>query len=361
MKTFSIIKNKIYNYRNEIDLLNKTIQQETEKLKKEIHSYWKETNFISVKSNGKYCYYYLSSINGDEFNGIKIDNIGNICCGTININLLIYADEYETITPNVFFSKLKSVGKNLDDINNPIAYECNKFKPKVIKEEYKKQIVGYCRLSNNSNCKNMFSRQINIINTFANNIDNNVCEFFTEIISGTVNSKQRTVMTDMIEYCKINNITTVIISEINRLGRMKNIVLSTISHLFKNGIKEIYSIKENILINEEFLINNNRKLNAIAQSCQDEYESIRYRMKEGYMTYVENRKKLINNGETNVPKLGRQGYMKDKQSYAEQYQKEIDLLQKNISIRQINIITGTATGTLMKLKKMFNIVKSKKS
>ena len=295
MKTFSAIKNKIDKYRNEIDLLNKTIQQETEKLqqeteklKKEIYSYWKETNFIRVKSNGKYCYYYLylSSINGNEFNGIKIDNIGNICCGTININLLINADEYETINPDVFFYRLKSVGKNLDDINNPIAYECNKFKPNVIKEDYKKQTVGYCRLSNNNKCKNLFSRQISMINTFANNIDTNVCEFFTEIISGTVNSKQRTVMNDMIEYCKINNITTVIISEINRLGRMRNIVLSTISHLFKNGIKEIYSIKENILINEDFVINNKRKLNAIAQSCQDEYESIRYRLKEGYVAYV---------------------------------------------------------------------------
>lgn len=357
MKTFSIIKNKINNYKNEINLLNNAIQQEIEKLKKEIYSYWKETNFLRVKSNEKYCYYYLSSINDDDFNGIKIDNIGNIYCGTINPNLFINADEYETITPNAFFSKLKSIGKTLDDINNQIADECKKFKPEVIKEEHKKRIVGYCRLSNDSNCKNMFSRQINIMNNFANNVDNNVCELFTEIISGNVKANQRTVMNNMIEYCKINNITTVIISEINRLGRMKNVVLSTISYLFKNGIKEIYSIKENILINEDFLTNNYKTLNAIAQACQDEYDSIKYRMKEGYKAYAENRKKAINNGENNVPKLGRQGYIKDKHSYEEQYQKEIDLLKKNMSLRQINMITGTSVGTLMKLKKMFNIVK----
>ena len=163
----------------------------------------------------------------------------------------------------------------------------------------------------------------------------------------------------MVEYCAVNDIHTIFVSELNRLGRKKNVILSLITYLNKNGIDEIYVLKENILINEEFLISHYRKLNALAQTCEDEYENIMYRMREGSKAYVEKRKEAIKNGETNIPVLGRQGYVKGEEAYRKQYEREIDLLsQPKISMRQVRTMTGTSLGTLQKLKSMFLATKT---
>lgn len=362
MQTFKTIKKKIQKYQDEIELLKDAIKKEENNLINEIFSYWQETKFIRVKNSNNKQYYYLSNINmknNNEFNGIRIDSYGKLYYGTMNINSILIGNEYETITPDIFFSKLKSIGENLEGINNPITIEALKFKPKSIIDENKKHVIGYCRLSKDAKSKNKFNRQISIINDFAKKIDNDVCEVFTEVSSGTIPGNERQVISDLIEFANINNIKTLIISELNRLGRLKNIIISTISFLFKKGITEIYSVKENILINEEFIINEFRNLNRLAQICEDEYDAIKYRMKEGYNAYVKKRNENIEMG-IHVPKLGRNpDSKKEKQQYMEQYQKEIDLLNKNISIRQVSLITGASPTTVMKIKKMFNITKTK--
>ena len=54
-------------------------------------------------------------------------------------------------------------------------------------------------------------------------------------------------------------------------------------------------------------------------------------------------------------RLGRMGYIKDEQSYKEEYHQELSLLRKGISLRNVQKITGTSIGTLQKIKKYFNV------
>ena len=363
MKTFSKIKDKIKRYQDEVRLLNLNIASETDVLKKELGNYLRESKFLSVKLNNGKDYYYLSSfdlLDSDKFYGIRINSNGKLDIGKMSMDSMLNATEYETINAERFFGKMISLGIKLDKIDDPIAKECNYFKP-VIVHYYgdRKNAVAYCRLSQNTGCKNKFDRQISLIKNFVEKSgEYNLSEIFTETITGVSTASQRTVFSDMIEYCTINDIHTVVISELNRLGRKKDTILSLVTHLSKHNINEIIVLKENMLINEEFLTNNYRKLNALAKSCEDEYENIKYRMQEGYKAYVEKREEAIKNGDTNIPVLGRVNYIKSEESYRKQYEKEIDLLSKpKMSLRQVRAITGTSIGTLQKLKGMFFNVK----
>lgn len=361
MKTFSNIKNKIHKYQEEVRLLNENIIKLNDTLKKKIIEYWYDTKFLTIKlDNGKREYYYLSHfdlMDTDYFYGAKICSNGkNLETGKISITYLLNAVQYETINADRFFGKLKTLGINLDGINNPIAEELKKIKP-IITHNWvdKKKVVGYCRLSQNTNCKNKYDRQLSLIKNFTENSnDYYLTECFCETVQGNTSISNRTIMFDLIEYCSCNNIHTIIISELNRLGRTKEVILGAISYLNKHGINEIYVLKEHILINEEFITHNYRELNKLAKSCEDEYENIKYRMSEGYKAYIEKRNIAIKNNDNNIPILGRQNYIKEKSAYLKDYEKEIDMLFKSkMSLRQIRTITGTSLGTLQKLKKMF--------
>lgn len=360
MRTFSDIKNKLQKYQDEIILLKESIIEHNIMLKKEILDYWYETKFLTIKLNdGSREYYYLSSFNltdADYFYGVKVTKGKELEIGKISFNSILSAVKYETINPDRFFGKLKSLDINTDGYNNPIITELNAFKPVVIHTyDDKKKVVGYCRLSQNNRCKNLFDRQQSLIRNFVNeNSEYHLLEFFSEIAQGSISLNKRQIVSDLIDYCSCNDVHTIVISELNRLGRTKNVILSAISFLNKHGINEIYTIKENILINEEYVANNYRQLNSLAKSCEDEYENIIYRMREGSKAYVEKRREAIKNGDNDIPRLGRQGYVKNKDAYLKQYGKEIDLLFKSeMSLRQVRTITGTSLGTLQKIKKMF--------
>ena len=143
----------------------------------------------------------------------------------------------------------------------------------------------------------------------------------------------------------------VIVSELNRLGRTENVIMGGISFLMKKGIREIYCIKENVLINEEFISEHYRELKSIAKSCEMEYDDIIHRMRTGYSSYIENARKT--NGKIQVGRSS--DYRKPKEQYFSQYSKEIDFLMKGeLSLRQIHTITGTSIGTLQKLKHLIN-------
>jgi DNA invertase Pin-like site-specific DNA recombinase len=360
MNTFSRVKNKIQKYKEEITRLEESVIKENGVLRTEIIKYWMETKFLSVKfEDGNREYYYLSNfdlIDENYFYGVKLSKDGKFDIGKISFSPIMLATQYETINADKFFGKLKSLDISIDGLDNPIAKELNCFKPIVTHcYEDKKDVVGYCRLSQNNKCKNLFDRQVSLIKNFVNNIDEcHMVEFFKEIVSGKTHLNKRPIISDLIEYCSCHDIHTIAVSELNRLGRTKEVILASISYLNKHGISEIYVIKESILINEEFITNHYRQLNSLAKSCEDEYENIKYRMREGYNAYIEKRKEAIENGDINTYKLGRQGYVKDKNAYLKQYGKEIDLMfNSKMSLRQVKTVTGTSLGTLMKLKNMF--------
>ena len=360
MKTFSSIKNKIQKYEAEISLLKESIISQNEILKSDIIEYWYETKFLAIKlESGDREYYYLSNLDIADtkyFYGVKISGDGKMDIGKILFSPILSGIQYESISPDRFFGKIKTLGININDNDNPIIRELNSFKPIVVHcHADKKPVIGYCRLSQDTKCKNMFDRQISLIRNFIER-DNEyqLLEFFTETVRGDTPLANRVIISDMLEYCSCHNVHTIVISELNRLGRTKQVILSSISFLRKHNINEIHVLKEGIIINEEFITNHYRQLNCFAKSCEDEYENIKYRMKEGYHAYIEKRKEAIENGEANVPVLGRQNYHKKKDAYLKDYEKELDLLFKSkMSLRQVHTITGTSLGTLQKIKKMF--------
>ena len=76
-----------------------------------------------------------------------------------------------------------------------------------------------------------------------------------------------------------------------------------------------------------------------------ERQQIRTRMQLGYQAYLERRK------EDETLKLGRPStYRKSEDEYREQYSKELSLMRKGISLRNVQQLTGTAVGTLRKIK-----------
>lgn len=70
---------------------------------------------------------------------------------------------------------------------------------------------------------------------------------------------------------------------------------------------------------------------------------IRSRMESGY-----------NHFKQQGGKVGRkEGFRKSNEQMKAQYSKEVQLLRKGLSLRNISAITGTSTGTLQKIKKIF--------
>lgn len=353
MKTFTTIKKRIEKYKNEIELLQNSIIKEQNTLLSEIYDYFSETKFIRTTTPNGRNYYYLSSLEYDtsKFVGVKLSYGGKLEYGRLSLIELMEAEEYESIVPDVFFRKLKSFGVSLEKYSDSVLVECNKYKPIVVHEidDSTTKCVGYCRLSNDSKVKNGYQRQMSEINHFADKKNYLVSDFFTETISGTINMKERKITSDLIEYCKLNEIKSIMISDITRIGRTETVIMNSISYLLKNGIENILLVKEDIIINEEYLTEHYRQLKQLAKTSESEYESIRHRMKEGYMSYVEKRKE-----NPSAYPMGRPStYKKPMENYLQQYQKEIDLLRKNLSLRQVYTITGTAVGTLRKLANMF--------
>lgn len=121
--------------------------------------------------------------------------------------------------------------------------------------------------------------------------------------------------------------------------------MDAITFLLKQGISEIHVLRENIIITENYILENFRTLKNMAKKCEEDRNNISYRLKSGYMAYMEK----VKNGEAEKP--GRKStYKKPIEKYLEQYPKEINLLRQGFSMRKINAITGTALGTLQRIK-----------
>jgi DNA invertase Pin-like site-specific DNA recombinase len=354
MSTFLSIKRKIEQYEKQTERLQKEISEKKEELKSSIYSLWLKTKFVCGKKGNTREYFYLSFIDpasNDFFTGIWLGDSGKLTIGKMPFIPLYDFDEYEEVAPQRFFGKLKAVGINLNEYDDPIAIECSRYRPAIVctlDDAYK--VVGYCRLSQSTKTKNLYDRQITLIRNFSErDIQANLVELFAETIQGTVSLRQRKGISEMIDYCACNDVHTVIVSELNRLGRTENVIMGGISLLMKKGIREIYCIKENVLINEEYISEHYRELRNLAKSCETEYDDIVHRMRTGYESYVDKTKK-----EYGKALVGRRNYRKSKEKYLSQYSNEIGLLTKGLSMRQVRTITGTSLGTLQKLK---NIIK----
>ena len=206
--------------------------------------------------------------------------------------------------------------------------------------------VIYARVSSTTDRQNN-DRQVSDLTAYAVGMNYEVCEVFTEHVSGAKKNQERPVLQECMEYCKQNSIDILLVSELSRLGRNALEVLATIKDLQDNGIN-LYLQKEQFT-----LLDKEGKpslfapvmLATLATCAELERENIQFRLNSG-------RKRYIDAG----GKLGRpSGTGMTKEEVAVKYKQLIKELKAGTSIRKAAKLCDVSESTAKRIKKTFGI------
>ena len=204
--------------------------------------------------------------------------------------------------------------------------------------------VIYARVSSLGD-RQSTNRQVADLNKYISINDMELVEVFEEKMSGA--KENRPILTKCIEYCIVNHIHTLCVSEISRLGRTTKIVVNTIDQLTKAGVN-IYI--QNIQL---CTLDNTGQANPIAKMitavlssfAEIERDNIRYRLNSG-------RELAISKG----VKMGRKaGSVKSMEQKQQEYAKVIRCLKQGKSIRDSAKICDVSVSTVQRVKKEFCI------
>ena len=189
------------------------------------------------------------------------------------------------------------------------------------------------------------TRQIRDLEKYAldNTID--IVKTFEEHISGAKKTKDRPVLSECLNFCFDNNVDTLLISELSRLGRNVDDVLSNVQ-LCKEHHLNVYFQKEQLSI-----FNADGKEHpfltifvAVLGTCAEmERENIKYRLNSGKEKYI-----------AEGGKVGRKaGWTKSDEKLQEQYASVIKQLKKGYPIRLVAKSEGVGVSTVQRMKKKF--------
>ena len=211
--------------------------------------------------------------------------------------------------------------------------------------------VIYSRVSSTGD-RQSTERQVMDLSEYATTNGLTVQQTFEEHISGAKRNSERAVLNDCLTYCKDNGTDVLLVSELSRLGRNVDEVLSSIRWAKENHLN-IYLQKEGISIYDRegkespFLI---IMVAVLGTAAQLEREAIAFRLQSGRKRYVERNLAL-----TGKSGLDREGYRKPKEQKAEEYRETLKLLRKGYPYRKVAKLTGVSTSTVKRLKKEFGI------
>lgn len=211
-----------------------------------------------------------------------------------------------------------------------------------------KNVVLLCRCSTDKE-KGLqdYQYQVDTLTEICKQRDWNIVKVFGNYVSGAAPIEERQEILDLIAFVKENNIDYCLATEISRVSRDLLTGVQIVRTLAENGVN-LYLANYNLST-----LDDNGKISPVTsliltitlEISQLERQQIRTRMQMGYSAYLQRRK------EDKSLKLGRpSSYRKSEQEYREQYAKELSLLRKGISLRNVQQLTGTAIGTLRKLK-----------
>ena len=179
-----------------------------------------------------------------------------------------------------------------------------------------------------------------------------VQQTFEEHISGAKRNADRPVLTECLDYCRDNGTDILLVSELSRLGRNVDEVLSSIRWAKDNRLN-IFLQKEGLHIygpdgkeNPYLTI----MIAVLGTAAQLERENISFRLQSGRRRYVERNMAL-----TGKSGLGREGYRKPKEQKAEEYKETLKLLRKGYPYRKVARLCGVSESTVKRLKKEFAI------
>lgn len=209
-----------------------------------------------------------------------------------------------------------------------------------------KTSVIYARVSSTGD-RQSTERQVTDLREYADYAKLEVREVFEEHISGAKKNDEREGLMNAIAYCKANNINTLLVSELSRVGRNAFEVLATVKDLVDNGIN-LYMQKEQLN-----LLDADGKptmfapimIATLSTCAQLERENIKFRLNSGLKTYV-----------AKGGKVGRKkGSVKTKEQRAEEYSDIITYLKKGYSIRDTAKLSDKSVSTVQRVKKDFHL------
>lgn len=206
--------------------------------------------------------------------------------------------------------------------------------------------VIYARVSSSGDRQNT-DRQVSDLMTYAVGMSYEVCEVFTEHVSGAKKNQDRPVLQKCMEYCKQNSIDILLISELSRLGRNAFEVLASVKELLDCGINLFMQKEQMTLLDGEGKPSMIAPVMiAILSTCAElERDNIQYRLKSGYNNYREK-----------GGKVGRKiGSVKSKERIKEEYRGVIRELEKGESIRRTAKLHDVSISTVQRIKKLFSL------
>ena len=204
-----------------------------------------------------------------------------------------------------------------------------------------KTAVIYARVSSVDRQTN--ERQVTDLKKYISVNEMELLVVYEEKMSGT--KENRPILTECIEYCLANNVHTLCVSEISRLGRSTKIVVNTIDTLTKAGVNVYVQNLSLCTLNEDGQPNPIAKMiTAVLSSFAEiERDNIKYRLNSG--------RELA---KAKGVKMGRKvGSVKSKEKKAEEYVHVIRSLKKGNSIRDTAKICSVSMSTVQRVKKEF--------
>ena len=189
------------------------------------------------------------------------------------------------------------------------------------------------------------SRQIRDLEILAKEKSLKVVKSYEEHISGAKKTQDRPILKECLKYCISNHVSVLLLSELSRLGRNVDDVLSNVK-LCKENHLNVYFQKEQLSI-----FNSDGKEHpfltifiAVLGTCAEmERENIKFRLNSGKAHFI-----------ANGGKVGRkEGYKKPDEKFQEQYAAVIKQLKKGYPIRMIAKSCGCGISTVQRIKKKF--------
>ena len=204
----------------------------------------------------------------------------------------------------------------------------------------------YARVSSTTDRQNT-ERQVSDLKEYAAYSKMDVVKVFEEKISGAKKNAERPILQQALEYCKVEKVDMLLVSELSRLGRNSFEVLETIKELVDAKIN-LYMQKEKITLlddNGEPSIFAPIMLATLSTCAQLERENIKFRLNSGRQQYI-----------AKGGKLGRkEGSIKTKEQKKDEYGEVISLLKKGYSIRNVAKLCDVSNSTVQRLKKEFQL------
>ena len=206
--------------------------------------------------------------------------------------------------------------------------------------------VIYARVSSTGERQNN-DRQVSDLKDYAAYKRYDIVKVYEEKVTGAKKNQERPVLIEALDYCKSNQVSVLLVSELSRLGRNAFEILEVIKTLVDACIN-LYLQKEQFTLLDESgkpSLFAPVMLATLATCAELERENIQFRLNSGRKRYIEA-----------GGKLGRPvGSGMTKEEAAVKYKQLIKELKAGTSIRKAAKLCDVSESTAKRIKKVFGI------